>query len=115
MKILIGNILNSKAQTIINNMKKTLLIFAFIFCIVAPAFGDDWNQLETIDESRQRHAAENYRIYENRGYQAPLGGYGERLGDTAPRGTETPGIHSTQPQVGFQSTSDKKGQKYRYW
>lgn len=50
--------------------------------------------LETRDEARQRHNAERYRTYEERGRQAPLGGYSERLGDPAPRGTESPGYIS---------------------
>lgn len=51
---------------------------------------------ETRDEARQRHSAENYQTFERNRYQAPLGGYNERLGDPAPRGTERPGY--TPPQ-----------------
>lgn len=52
--------------------------------------------LETTDEARQRHSAERWQEYERRGYQAPLGGYRERLGDPAPAGTESPGYTSPQ-------------------
>jgi hypothetical protein len=53
--------------------------------------------METQDEARQRHSAENYQQYERNNNSAPLGGYNERLGDSAPRGTERPGYVSPQP------------------
>lgn len=53
--------------------------------------------LETQDEARQRHNADRYEQRRSSGGQAPLGGYRERLGDPAPRGTESPG-YVTRPQ-----------------
>jgi len=55
------------------------------------------NLLETTDQARQRHSAERYQEYERRGFQEPLGGYRDRLGDPAPPGTERPGYTSPQP------------------
>jgi hypothetical protein len=49
-------------------------------------------KIETTEESRQRHSSENYQVYKSNQNQAPLGGYNERLGDTAPYGTERPGM-----------------------
>ena len=49
-------------------------------------------QLETRDQARARHSAENYQKYQSLGGRAPLGGYPERLGDPAPAGTLQPGI-----------------------
>lgn len=53
--------------------------------------------METTDQARQRHSAENYQQYERNNNSAPLGGYNERLGDSAPRGTERPGYAAPQP------------------
>lgn len=64
---------------------------------VSPATAQSRNLLETTEQARQRHSAERWNQYEQRGYRAPLGGYQERLGDPAPRGTERPGYTSPQP------------------
>lgn len=53
---------------------------------------------ETIEQSRQRHSAQNYDTYRNNGNQAPLGGYQERLGDPSPAGTLRPGYVETYRQ-----------------
>lgn len=62
-------------------------------------------RVETVDQSRQRHSAQRWQEYEQRGYQAPLGGYREPLGDPAPRGTERPGYTTPQgygaPSLGY--------------
>jgi hypothetical protein len=42
-------------------------------------------------DARIRHSSENYRIYKNNHYQAPLGGYHEKLGDPQPQETLRPG------------------------
>jgi hypothetical protein len=63
---------------------------------------------ETLDQARQRHSAQRWQEYEQRGYQAPLGGYSEPLGDPAPRGTERPGY--TPPQ-GYGSPSSGYGRQ----
>jgi hypothetical protein len=82
-------------------MRLTLIAAALI--VAAPAYaGDGWLTMETIDESRARHSAENYRYYQQHG--VPLGGYPEALGDPAPRGTERPGF----------ITRDSAGRSYGY-
>lgn len=63
--------------------------------------------LETTDEARQRHNAERYGTYRDSGGQPPLGGYRERLGDPAPRGTESPG-YNTRPDFG-RERNDSRG------
>lgn len=40
---------------------------------------------ETVDESRQRQQAEQYKQYQDRGNQQPLGGYNQKFGDSVPR------------------------------
>ena len=61
--------------------------------------------LETTDEARQRHSAENWQIYEQRRAAGrdwpPLGGYPERLGDPPPAGTERPGYSQPSPFGAF--------------
>jgi hypothetical protein len=52
--------------------------------------------LETTDQARQRHNAERYELYKSNNYNAPLGGYSDKLGDSAPRGTDLPGYTSPQ-------------------
>lgn len=59
----------------------------------APVQAGDWKPLETTDEARQRQSAERHEIYQDRGKEAPLGGYRDRLGDPAPYGTERPGYN----------------------
>ncbi len=86
-------------------MKNTvfyLIIFSLISFTSALA---QWRPLETTEESRQRHSAENWDTYEQHGRQAPLGGYPERLGDPAPPGTERPGF--TSPSPGFNPPSSQ--------
>ncbi len=74
-------------------MRKTWLSFFILAFSVSAAWAQgSWRPLETVDQARQRHSAERYEIYKERGYQAPLGGYPERLGDPAPLGTESPGF-----------------------
>lgn len=72
-------------------MRYFLAVFLLAVANMAVA---GWNAFETIDEARQRHSAERYNTYIERGGRAPLGGYKERLGDTAPPGTLTPGFNS---------------------
>ena len=59
---------------------------------------------ETTEEARQRHSAQNYETYRRNGYRAPLGGYPDKLGDPAPRGTERPGFSSPKGN-GFGSSN----------
>jgi len=69
----------------------SVLVAVVLVGVMGNASADNWRPLETTEEARQRHSAENYQTYKNNGDQAPLGGYQERLGDPAPRGTERPG------------------------
>lgn len=64
---------------------------------------------ETVDEAKQRQNAERYDAYQSRGYQAPLGGYSERLGDPAPRGTLSPGYVPPPPTYYPKPTIDYQG------
>lgn len=68
---------------------------ALALALAGPALA--WKPLETTDEARQRHEAERWQTYERRGYEAPLGGYRDRLGDPAPAGTERPGYVEPRP------------------
>jgi hypothetical protein len=87
-----------------NIMRKTIFVGVLIVGFTGIANAESRSLLgESIDESRQRHSAENYEVYKNNGYQAPLGGYSEPLGDTAPKGTERPGY--TSPKGGYNYSS----------
>lgn len=79
-------------------MKRLIVLFALLSAGAYAAPG----MLETQEEARQRQNAERYEAYKERGYQAPLGGYQDKLGDPAPYGTERPGY---TPQ----------GQQYEGW
>ncbi|MBW1706388.1 MAG: hypothetical protein JRJ86_14665 [Deltaproteobacteria bacterium] len=75
-------------------MKKTILFLITTLFLIAPvaSFADDWgwvNRMETKKQARERHSAERYQYQQRHG--TPLGGYHEPLGDTAPRGTLSPG------------------------
>lgn len=84
-------------------MYKPLSVVAIaLVCLSGYANAQNWRPFETTEEARQRHSAENYETYKNNGYQAPLGGYSERLGDLAPRGTERPG-YTTPKGYEYQS------------
>ncbi len=74
-------------------MEKLIMLFTLVVAVSLPAYA--WNPLETTKQAKQRHSAERYKTYRDNGYQAPLGGYKEKLGDPAPYGTEKPGY--TQP------------------
>ena len=86
---------------------KTKALFGFLICLLAPqmAFGgDNFRPFETVDEARARHSAKNYDTYKKNGYQAPLGGYPETLGDPQPKGTLKPGYVNN----GLAPTKQKK-------
>lgn len=92
-------------------MKKALILCIISFISSNCVFADYnfVNRIETIDDARIRHSSENYRIYKNNHYQAPLGGYPEKLGDPQPQGTLRPGYsnsglnsdYSTKNNYGF--------------
>lgn len=83
---------------------KHLLIALAGIAAMAPmqiAFADANRPLyETMDQARQRHNAERYETYRQNGYQAPLGGYRDRLGDPAPMGTDRPGMSGAKGSLG---------------
>lgn len=87
---------------------KHILILALL---LAPALAAAQSRpLETTDEARQRHNAERYDTYRQRGNQAPLGGYQDRLGDPAPRGTESPGMaRPSRDPYGSSQDRDRRG------
>lgn len=77
-----------------------------ILMLSSAALADNYNLLETTDEARARHNAERYKEYKDNNRQIPLGGYSERLGDTAPPGTYSPGSstsHRYKNNTGYQS------------
>ena len=82
-------------------------ILAVLLALLSFTAAGQYRPLETRDESRQRHNAERYETYRDRGNQAPLGGYRERLGDPAPRDTESPGFN-TSPRPTYRDRSDER-------
>lgn len=88
---------------------KPLLAVALV-AMTSAALAGDYRPLETTEQARQRHSAENYQRYKERGRDAPLGGYQDKLGDPAPYGSERPGYRSEpsyRPQTdGYRQPSD---------
>lgn len=72
--------------------------------IASTSYGQRIN--ETKDEARQRQQAEQYQQYQDRGYQQPLGGYQNRLGDPPQRPLSNDAYGGQQPQ--------QYGQPYRF-
>ncbi len=76
-------------------MKKVVLIALLVFLGSGNVFANGpfgYPILETTDQARARHSAENYRTYQNNNYNPPLGGYSSnKLGDPQPQGTLQPG------------------------
>ncbi len=86
-------------------MKKNLLIAMVLLAGMNAAFAYD-NPFETVQESKARHSAENYNTYKQNNYQTPLGGYSTPLGDSAPRGTITPGyVNNNNSETNYYPTS----------
>lgn len=78
------------------------VIVALITLVFSEASAQSRNPFETIDQARQRHSSERYQQQQRSG--TPLGGYREKLGDVAPRGTERPGYTSPKG-YGYGGTS----------
>ena len=70
-------------------MKTLLALMTLTLAVSLPVQAQ--RALETRDEARQRHSAQNYEKYRQNGHSAPLGGYRDKLGDPAPQGTQRPG------------------------
>lgn len=62
-------------------MKLIVTIIMATICTLAQAQRIN----ETVEESRQRQQAEQYKQYQDRGNQQPLGGYNQKFGDSVPR------------------------------
>lgn len=77
-----------------------LYLFPIVALFASQAYAQSSPLLETTENARMRHNAERYETYKQNNYQAPLGGYSERLGDPAPHGTDRPGYASPQPYGG---------------
>ena len=73
---------------------KTVIALAIValLTLVFSEASAQFNPFETTDQARQRHSSERYQQQQRSG--TPLGGYPEKLGDPAPRGTERPGYTS---------------------
>ncbi len=89
-----------------------------IFLVVLILFGGSisvkaQSLLETTNDARVRHSTDNYNTYRNNNNRAPLGGYGSKLGDTAPSGTSTPGLRSGY-NSGYPSTNYNSGGSSSY-
>jgi hypothetical protein len=65
--------------------------------------------LETTDQARARHSADNYNTYRNNRNSAPLGGYGGSLGDPQPYGTSTPGLNNGYNTNGYGNNNSSGG------
>ena len=85
-----------------------LAAVTLLFSAVATAAQAQYRPFETVNDARQRQNAERYETYRSNGYQAPLGGYQERLGDPAPRGTESPG-YVTPPSYDRSRRAEPQG------
>ena len=75
-------------------MKRMSLILTFMLLGCAPAAAQYGKPLllESTPDVSNRQGAERYQQYQQNNSQPPLGGYPERLGDPAPRGTPNPGF-----------------------
>ena len=81
-------------------MKRLFVLLAVIAMFLAISdLAIAYNPFETVEQSRQRHSAENYEYQQE--YGTPLGGYPETFGDPAPRGTEYPGYKSNDYNSNF--------------
>lgn len=77
-------------------MKKLMIIIGLM---AFPAYADDQpNLTETTQDSQIRHSEDRIEIYRQNNNAAPLGGYSEKFGDSAPAGTLKPGyVDSPKP------------------
>ncbi len=83
--------------------------------IISEAHAQSWQSeaFETTDQARQRHSAERYQQQQQRYGMPPLGGYQEKLGDTAPRGTWRPGYTSPQGSGYGSGRGDARQDRWR--
>lgn len=93
---------------------RILIIAIILFGFSTSADAQSRRFLETTDEARARHSAENYNTYRNNGNRAPLGGYGGSLGDSQPYGTATPGMNNGYNTNGYGNNSGGYGTNNGY-
>jgi len=91
-------------------MKRPATMLLLILTPTVTLAQSNWRPLETTEEARQRHNAERYQQHQSQG--TPLGGYQDRLGDTAPRGTESPGYRSDTWRP--TQSDDRRSNPYQY-
>jgi hypothetical protein len=79
---------------------KTLIIASGLLLLSTAAHAENplFMDRNTIENDRARHSAERYEEYKQNNYQAPLGGYTEKFGDSATAGTISPG-YATSPRL----------------
>ena len=87
-------------------MKTVIIAAALSMLWVSGTQAQTRNPFETTDQARQRHNAERYQQQQRSG--TPLGGYRERLGDPAPKGTDRPG-YTTPQTYGSGSSNNRMG------
>lgn len=86
------------------------LIMALVFLgVLTSADAQAQSLLETKDQARQRHSADNYNTYKNNGNRAPLGGYSGTLGSPQPYGTSTPGMNNGYKTNGYGNNNSSGG------
>lgn len=88
---------------------KILITASAILLVSASAYAAPL--LETVEDSRLRHNAERYETYKQNNHQAPLGGYSEKFGDTAPSGTDKPGYATSPQQPSYIGTGNDSGSR----
>lgn len=84
-------------------MRLSLTMMLIVLLPTLCLAGGAWQPMETKDQARQRHNAERYETYQRQQQRSlgPIGGYGERLGDTAPYGTERPGYRHRKKERSY--------------
>ena len=90
-----------------------ILIVTLVFLgVLTSVDAQSQSLLETTDQARARHSADNYNTYKENGNSAPLGGYSSPLGDQQPYGTATPGMnngYNTSGRGNYNSSGSSSG------
>ena len=64
---------------------KNLFLIAILLLFGSGSFAYSLDKIETKEDAWNRQSAENYNVYKNNNYNAPLGGYNRTLGDNGGR------------------------------